>query len=125
MSGSTRAWTWAALLAYCLWSILLISADPGLQYDEALLVLGSVHMRNSAGVLTLPHDPNTWTCFAGRCFPLMTVRYAGAAKEFLCLPAFALFGNGAEVLRLVSMILGVTGIWGIARLLSAQAGPRG
>ena len=125
MSGSTRAWTWAALLAYCLWSILLISADPGLQYDEALLVLGSVHMQNSAGVLTLPHDPNTWTCFAGRCFPLMTVRYAGAAKEFLCLPAFALFGNGAEVLRLVSMILGVTGIWGIARLLSAQAGPRG
>jgi len=124
MIGSPRAWTWAALLVYCLWSVLLISANPGLQYDEALLVLGSVHMQNSPGILTLPHDPDTWTCIAGRCFPLMTVRYVGAAKEYLCLPLFAVFGPRAEVLRLASMLLGLIGIWGIARLLAAHAGPR-
>jgi hypothetical protein len=124
MIGSPRAWTRAALLVYCFWSILLISANPGLQYDEALLVLGSVHMQNSPAILTLPHDPDTWTCIAGRCFPLMTVRYVGAAKEYLCLPLFAIFGNCAEVLRLVSMLLGLIGIWGIARLLAAHAGPR-
>lgn len=94
----------------------LIAQDPGLQYDEALLALGSVHMLNSSGELTLPHDPDTWACL-GRCFPLMTVRYVGAFKEWVCLPLFALFGSRAEVLRLVNMAMGAVGIFGLATLL--------
>src|SRR5262245_37980804 len=81
-----------ALVLYCLWAGLLILQNPGFQYDEALLVLGSVHMRHSPRELSLPHDPNTWFCSSSRCFPLMTVRYVGAIKEYLCLPVFAVFG---------------------------------
>ena len=95
------------MVVYCLWSALLILQNPGLQYDEALLVLGSVHMRHSPGELTLPHDPNTWLCPSSRCFPLMTVRYVGAIKEYLCLPLFAAFGPSAEAVRIVSMLLGM------------------
>jgi hypothetical protein len=71
---------------------LMIAQNPGLQYDEALQVLGTVHMLNSTGELTLPHDPDTWICARQRCIPLMTVRYTGAIKEYLCLPLFAVFG---------------------------------
>src|SRR6266851_5328056 len=99
MSSTTnRYWHLAlpcALLVYCLFAVLLILQHPGLQYDEALLVLGSVHMRHSPHELTLPHDPNTWVCMFKRCFPLMTVRYVGAIKEYLCLPVFAIFGPSA------------------------------
>jgi len=66
-----------ALAVYFLWAALLILQNPGLQYDEALLVLGSVHMRHSVGEIPLPHDPDTWFCPFKRCLPLMTVRYVG------------------------------------------------
>jgi len=109
-----------AVIVYCIFAVLLIAQSPGLQYDEALLVLGSVHMRNSPLELNLPHDPNTWVALFGRWFPLMTVRYVGSVKEYLCLPLFGLFGAHTEVIRIVSMLLGVLGIWGIAKLI---AGP--
>src|SRR6188474_2079468 len=89
---TARFWPWAvwgALALYILWACLLILQNPGFQYDEALLVLGAVHLRHSPGELTLPHDPNTWICPSGFCLPLMTVRYVGAIKEYLCLPLFA------------------------------------
>src|SRR5216683_2687258 len=117
-----RLLTRAALLVYCLWSILLIAQKPGLHYDEALLTLGAVHMRHSPAELSLPHDPDTWYCVLGRCYPLMMVRYAGDIKDYLCLPLFAAFGPCAAIIRLVSMMLGALGIWGIARLVRAQAG---
>jgi hypothetical protein len=104
------------------WAILLIAQNPGLQYDEALLVLGSVHLLTSSRELTLPHDPNTWACVMDRCFPLMTVRYVGAIKEYICLPLFALFGASPWLLRLVSTALGAFGIWGIGRLAAAHIG---
>jgi hypothetical protein len=110
----------AALILYSLLSVLLIVQNPGLQYDEALLVLGSVQMRHSPQEINLPHDPNTWYCVHGRCFPLMTVRYAGAIKDYLCLPLFALFGASAECIRVISMLLGALGIWGLSRLVSRQ-----
>jgi hypothetical protein len=119
MKNPERLWQCAliaALMVYCFWGIVLIAQNPGLQYDEALLVLGSVHMRHSPQELTLPHDPNTWFCAFGRCFPLMTVRYVGAIKEYACLPLFALFGARTEIVRLVSMLMGLLGIWGIATL---------
>ena len=111
-----------ALLAYCLCAMLAILQKPGLQYDEALLVEGAVQMRISPHELTLPHDPDTWVCPFGRCFPLMTVRYVGSAKEYLALLIFAIFGPQTVVLRLVSMLLGGLGIWGIAQLIRDQAG---
>jgi Dolichyl-phosphate-mannose-protein mannosyltransferase len=112
-----------ALALYCLWAGLLILQNPGLQYDEALLVLGSVHMRNTPLELTLPHDPDTWICPSHRCFPLMTARYVGAIKEYLCYPLFAIFGAQAEVLRILSVLLSALGIWGIAKLIREQVSP--
>src|SRR5712692_6593557 len=121
-----RFWPWAirgALALYCLWAGLLILANPGFQYDEALLVLGAVHMRHSPGELALPHDPNTWFCPSSRCFPLMTVRYAGAIKEYLCLPLFAAFGPSAEAVRIVSMLLGMLGLYGLGVLIAGKVSP--
>lgn len=114
----------AAICAYGLLAILVIAQNPGLQYDEALLVLGSVHMRVSPGELTLPHDPYTWACLRGHCLPLMTVRYVGALKEYLCLPLFRLFGSTAYVLRAANMFLGAIGILGLALLAGQIAGWR-
>ncbi|MBK5291310.1 MAG: glycosyltransferase family 39 protein [Acidobacteriia bacterium] len=111
-----------ALLTYCLLAALLILQHPGLQYDEALLVLGSVHMQHSSGELTLPHDPGTWICPLDRCLPLMTVRYVGAIKEYLCLPLFAMFDPHTAVLRFLSALLGLICLWGIARLVRTHVG---
>ena len=112
----------SALAVYCFWAILLIIQNPGVQYDEALLVSGAVHMLNSPGELTLKHDPDTWFCVLGRCLPIMTVRYVGAAKEYLCLPLFRIFGAHAVIIRLVAMLLALLGIWGIAKLVRDQVG---
>ncbi|HYL76549.1 MAG TPA: glycosyltransferase family 39 protein [Bryobacteraceae bacterium] len=120
-----KHWRWillSAVAAYCVIALCLILQRPGLQYDEALLVEGSVQMRISPAELPLPHDPDTWICPFGRCFPLMTVRYVGSAKEYLCLPVFAIFGNNTVALRLLSALLGALGIWGIAALVRTQAG---
>jgi Dolichyl-phosphate-mannose-protein mannosyltransferase len=102
---------------------LLILQNPGLQYDEALLVLGSVHMRHSRLELALPHDPDTWIGAGGRSIPLMTARYVGAGKEYICLALFTVFGPGAAVLRIASALLGLFGIWGVARLAARQVSP--
>ncbi len=115
-------WRLAAVAVYFLWASLQIAQRPGLQYDEALLVSGAVHMLHSPDEIALPHDPDTWTCVLGRCFPLMTVRYVGPIKEYLCLPLFAIFGPNTEILRLVSMLLGALGIWGISSLIAQIAG---
>ncbi len=53
----------------------------------------------------------------------MTVRYVGAIKDYLCLPLFAAFGPSAEIVRLVGMLLGALGIWGVARLVAGQVSP--
>src|SRR5947209_12704102 len=111
-----------ALALYFLSGTTLILLNPGFQYDEALQALGSVHMMNSPAELTLPHDPDTWLCAPGRCFPLMTVRYTGAIKEYLCLPLFMMFGTYAQIVRLVSMLLGAVGIFGIGKLLAQEIG---
>lgn len=115
--------TRAALTTYCLWAILLILSNPGLQYDEALLVLSAVQMRHSPQEIALPHDPHTWLCVHGRCLPLMTARYVGAIKEYLCLPVFALFGPSVHAVRCLSALLGLLGIWGLARLIAVIANP--
>lgn len=118
-----RKWIWiarGALIVYCLLAGILILQRPGLYYDEALMAVGSVHMRHSTAELTLPHDPDTWLCAGGHCFPLMTMRYIGAIKEYVYLPAFALFGTRTEVVRVVSVLFSLICIWGVGRLLGDQ-----
>jgi hypothetical protein len=120
-----RKWKWvigAALLWYCAWAILFIQAKPGFHYDEAIDVLGSVSLLHSHEELKLPHAPGTWFCVNGYCFPLMSARYIGSIKEYLCIPLFAMFGPRAEVVRLLAMALGALGIFGIARLVGSRAG---
>ncbi len=122
---SDRAWKWvilAAVLWYCCWAMLFIRARPGFHYDEAIDVLGSVSLLHSHEELKLPHAPETWFCVAEHCFPLMSARYIGSVKEYLCLPLFAIFGPRGEVVRLLAMTLGAVGILGIATLLVSQAG---
>ena len=122
---SDSRWRWvilAAVLWYCCWAILFIRARPGFQYDEAIDVLGSVSLLHSHEELKLPHAPETWFCVAEHCFPLMSARYIGSVKEYLCLPLFAIFGPRAEVVRMLAMTLGAVGILGIATLLASQAG---
>jgi len=120
---SEARWRWvigAAILWYCLWAILFIQAKPGFHYDEAIDVRGSVSLLHSHEELKLPHAPETWFCVSEHCFPLMSARYIGSIKEYICLPLFAIFGPRAEVVRLLAMALGAVGIFGIATLLGSQ-----
>src|ERR1700686_719472 len=95
-----------ALVVYLLLGALMIRQKPGLQYDEALHVIGAVHMRHLPHQeLTLPHDPDTWVPVLGRWFPLMTLRYTGAVKDYLCWPLFAQFGTRTSLVRMVSLML--------------------
>jgi hypothetical protein len=121
---SVNRWRWvigAALLWYCTWAILFVETKPGLQYDEAIDVIESVSLLHSHEELKLPHAPDTWVCVKEHCFPLMSARYIGAIKAYICVPLFAFFGPRAEVERLMATTLGVLGILGIAILLASQA----
>ena len=95
----------------------------GLQYDEALLVQGGVHLLNERTELPLPHDPDTWLCRARRCLPLMTVRYVGAAKEYAGVVWFALFGTGALAVRTLSLLLSGVAVYGLGRVLAHLCSP--
>jgi Dolichyl-phosphate-mannose-protein mannosyltransferase len=119
---------WAILGAiglYLFWGVLLIAQQPGLQYDEALLVAGGVHLLHSRAEIDLPHDPHSWLCLHNHydCLPLMAEgRYIGPVKEYLSVPLFAVFGPRTSVIRLTSMLLGMVGLWGIWMLVAQQAG---
>lgn len=115
--------TWCAFAAFLLLGALTIAQGPGLQYDEALLAVGAIHVLKSPGEFTLPHDPDTWFCGVGRCLPVMTVRYVGALKEYLLLPLAAVFGPEVEVLRVLSLVLALAGIAGLAYLVSSRVSP--
>jgi hypothetical protein len=116
-----RNWPLAAALGvYFLWGLLLIAQKPGLQYDEALLVAGAVHMQHSAASFDLQPAPHAWTCVFPRCIPLMSAVYVGAIKEYASLPLFALFGPRTPLIRFVSLLLSALAIWGIYRLVAVQ-----
>jgi len=122
---SESRWRWvvlAAVLWYCVWAILFIQTKPGLQYDEAIDVRAAVHLRHSHDEIKLQHAPDTWFCLEEHCFPLMSTRYTGAIKDYICLPLFAMFGPSAEVVRLLGTALGALGILGIATLLGRLLG---
>jgi 4-amino-4-deoxy-L-arabinose transferase-like glycosyltransferase len=120
-TGTFRSWQqrWPLAAAIALYWILGIGAivqKPGLQYDEAQLVAGAVHMRHSAGPFDEYPQPHSWVCPMGRCIPLMSATYVGAVKEYVALPLFALFGPRAPFVRLASLILSTFAIWGIYAL---------
>src|SRR5258708_25616144 len=51
-------WRWVirgAVLWYCLVALICIWTKPGLHYDEAIDVLGAVHLRHSNEELQIPH----------------------------------------------------------------------
>ncbi len=109
-----RRWLIAAAIGvYFLFGIGLIAQKPGLQYDEALMVSGAVHMRHSPLVFELENTPDSWICPFHRCIPLMSFFYVGSAKEYASLPFFAIFGPRAPVVRMVSLLFGAICIWGI------------
>ena len=121
-----KYWRWGvpcALVIHCLFAGLAIRQRPGLNHDEALSVLGAVQMRISPDELSLPHDPDTSVSLFGQHIQLMSVRYVGAVKDYLCLPLFAIFRHHTSVIRVVSMLLAVFGIWALAKLISDHAGP--
>jgi hypothetical protein len=121
-----KFWRWGtpcALVILCLFAGLAIRQRPGLNNDEARLVQGAVQMRTSPDELPLPHDPEAWLGFFGQHMPLMTSPYIGAVKDYLCLPLFAIFRHHTSVIREVSMLLAVFGVWAFTKLLSDYASP--
>ncbi len=112
-----------APLVYCLIAASLIALEPGPQYDEVLPAMAAVHW-GGASEPPYPHDPDTWICGGARCAPLMTLRYAGAVKDYLYLPLYALAGPSIIWLRVLSMLMGVTAIAGLTELVAAGAGWR-
>lgn len=113
-----------AIALYWVSGVILIAQKPGLQYDEALLVAGAVHMAHSGTTFELSQTPNAWICPLGRCIPLMSAEYVGAVKEYAVLPLFAWFGPRMSFIRIVSLILGTLGLWGIYRVVAEFFGIR-
>ncbi len=74
-----------AIGVYCLWCVLLLLHRPGLQYDEAFLVAGAVHMRHPAAEYHLATASDLWVCPLQHCIPLMGggSRYVGAIKRLI------------------------------------------
>ena len=120
MLGGNRA-LGLAVAIYLASAGALALQQHGLQYDEALMVLGAVQMRNSPQILPLPQDADTWQCLGGRCFPLMTMSYVGAFKEYLTLPAMMLFGPTSAVVRLTSILWASLAVWGVGRFAGRWA----
>lgn|GEM_PF-1722665 len=114
----------AAIGIYCLWGIGLIAQKPGLQYDEAMLVAGGVHMQRSPAVFELENTPHAWVCPFHHCIPLMAFLYVGSAKEYANLPFFAVFGAHTPLIRLVALLFGGLTIWGIYILIDWRFGWR-
>jgi hypothetical protein len=117
MGFSWRVGISAALGFYFLWGALLIAQKPGLQEDEALLVVGATHLELGSSDPTIP-KPDGWISI-----PLMSATYVGSLKDYLSFPLFAIFGPRAPVVRLVSLVLGAVGIWGVAKMIAQPVGP--
>ena len=113
-----------AIGLYWLWGALLIAQKPGLQDDEALMVVGAVHMRHSAGPFELLQTPDSWVCPLDHCIPLMSASYVGAVKEYAALPFFLWSGPRVPIVRIVSLLLAAFLIWGIYRITAEFLGDR-
>lgn len=100
---------WALLAIPLLFLARPNTSVPGLYYDEA-------HCAAMAGDFLTgrphPHIPGSgFISVCGRPFPVFVQLYGGAAKSWLLLPGFALFGASMPVLRLTALA------WGLVALL--------
>lgn len=100
--------------------------SAGLQYDEAIYQHGAVEMVEPLSRPDFVREPESWIRVGDREMPLMVISYAGAAKFYILAPLFALFGPSLFVGRIVSLLLGCAGVWGIsfaiARLTTLRCG---
>ena len=112
----------AGAMLYLLMAFIMGLHCPGLEYDEALLIRGAVHMLHSPAEPLFNHEHGSWVKIGGRYWPLMVIPYAGAVKDYLLLLPIALLGPSIELARFIAVLLGALGIWGLARLLQDHLG---
>jgi hypothetical protein len=96
---------------------------PGLQYDEALFVRDAVPILGGKSEVPFGHEALSWIEIGHRSLPIMDVPYAGAAKGYLAVVPFALFGSGASVCRALAVLMTALGIGGIAWMISRELSP--
>jgi hypothetical protein len=121
-----RAAILAAALIYLLLTLVQGLFVPGLQYDEAIFAHGAIHMLHGSGRPTFNNPEQSWVRIGSQPVQLMVMEYAGAAKSYLLLPGFALFGGSVVVLRIVSVLLGAIGLAGVGLFVRwAAGGPAG
>ena len=121
LSAAAKRWgVVEAIFVYLLWVVFLGPRSVGLEYDEALLHHGAVHILNSRAEPTFAHDWGSWLQFGGRYWPLTVIPYMGAVKSYIALVPFAIFGTDLVVIRGLAAALGAFGIFGIAKLVQAQ-----
>jgi hypothetical protein len=112
-----------AAAAFLVIGIGFSSIRVGLQYDEAIFEHGAIHMLYGQGAPSFTHEQGSWLVVGRVRLPLMILPYVGAAKFYLLLLPFRLFGTAPVVSRIVSAMLGAFGIWGIGELLRRRADP--
>jgi hypothetical protein len=114
----------AAIATYLTLAGVIGIRTPGLQYDEAIFEHGAVHLLTSRDAPRFAHNTATWIRIGDRHVPLMVLPYIGSATFFLDALPFALFGASAATARMVNLLLGAAGIWGVGRFGQSQLGPR-
>jgi len=112
----------AAVLVYIAISLYMGLSLPGLQYDEAIYEHGAVALLTGDQHPGFSSEDHTWVRAGRMRIPLMVTSYAGAAKHYLLVGPFAIFGTAPAAGRVVSMLLGAIGIFGIGRALQVHAG---
>jgi hypothetical protein len=102
-------------------SLRFSAIDVGLEYDEAIFQHGAVHMLRGGVDPPFPRYVGGWFAAGQREFPLMVMPYAGAAKPYLLLIPYAIFGAEPVVSRAVSSLITAFGLLSIG-LLVRRAG---
>lgn len=101
-----------------------IGAGLGYEMDEALYVQSAVFLlRGGGGAPPFVTGPWDAVHLGGRRWPVMIMSYVGAAKAYVALPLFKVFGVRAEVARFAGVLLGAVGIVGLVALLSTRVSP--
>jgi dolichyl-phosphate-mannose-protein mannosyltransferase len=108
------------LSLYFAFATRFIQAHVGYEMDEALYVESAVFLLRGSGEPPFTHDSGSWFTAFGRSWPLMIIPYVGAAKGYVTLPLFAIFGISAEVARFSAVLLGALGIAGLLFLLGRE-----
>ena len=100
---------WALLAVLLLFLARPNTSVPGLYYDEAHC---AAMARDFLTGRPHPHIPGSgFISVWGHPFPVFVQSYGGAAKSWLLLPSFAVFGASMPVLRMTALA------WGLAALL--------